>query len=55
MRLRLEQIEQTTGCKSGDAEHQMAEYLEVAADTQMTAAVVGTSYPLTRSFSGERR
>src|SRR5271165_6056879 len=40
MRLRREQIKQATGGESGDAEHQVAEYLEVAADTQMTTAVV---------------
>ena len=38
--LRLEQIEQTTGGESGDAEHQVAEYLEVATDAQMPTAVV---------------
>src|SRR5271166_4214626 len=40
MRLRREQIKQATGGESGDAEHQVAEYLEVAADTQMTTTVV---------------
>src|SRR5690349_15140280 len=39
-RLRLEQIEQATGGKSGDAEHQVAEHLEGPADPQMTTAVV---------------
>ena len=40
MRLRLEQLEQATGGEGGDAEHQVAEDLEVAADPQMTPAVV---------------
>src|SRR6201996_6889680 len=40
MRLRLEQIEQATGGEGGDAEPQVAEHLEVAADTQMTTAAV---------------
>ena len=40
MGLRLEQIEQTTGGEGGDAEHQVAEDLEVAADPQMRATVV---------------
>src|SRR5947209_7983920 len=39
-RLRLEQLEQAPGGEGGDAEHQVAEDLEVAADAQMTTAVV---------------
>src|SRR4051794_2578156 len=40
VRLRLEQLEQAAGRESGDAEHQVAEYLEGTADPQMTTAVV---------------
>src|SRR3954468_13319054 len=40
VRLRLEQLEQATGGESGNAEHQVAEYLDGAADPQMTPAVV---------------
>src|SRR4051794_41892961 len=38
--MRLEQLEQATGGEGDDAEHQVAEDLEVAADPQMTTAVV---------------
>src|SRR4051812_50203942 len=38
--MRLEQLEQATGGEGDDAEHQVAEDLEVAAGPQMTTAVV---------------
>src|SRR3954470_11655012 len=38
--MRLEQLEQATGGEGDAAEHQVAEDLEVAADPQMTTAVV---------------
>jgi hypothetical protein len=38
--LRLQKLEQATGGEGGDAEHQVAEDLEVAVDPQMTTAVV---------------
>ena len=40
MRFRLEQIEQTTGGECGNAEHQVAEYLDGTANPKMTTAIV---------------